>query len=87
MAYGTSGMHVSMRLRINQGAKYVERLAYLRSQSATVLSALPVARINSLYGLKLRQFTCKQNPQLEVCIRDDRVADLRPFRIERKVSV
>ena len=30
-----------------------------RSQSATVLSALPVARMNSLYGLKLRQLTFK----------------------------
>lgn len=28
-----------------------------RSHSATVLSALPVAKINSEYGLKLRQFT------------------------------
>lgn len=32
-------------------------LRFLKSQSATVLSALPVARINSEYGLKLKQFT------------------------------
>merc|ERR1719378_1433688 len=32
-------------------------LRFLRSQSATVLSADPEARINSEYGLKLRQLT------------------------------
>ena len=32
-------------------------LRFLRSHNATVLSADPVARMNSLYGLKDRQFT------------------------------
>ena len=32
-------------------------LRFLRSQRATVLSAEPVARMNSEYGLKLRQLT------------------------------